>query len=71
LLPAILREISPGRNDVCPCDSQLKYKRCHAGLVEDIVRRTGSDTLDYFFKDSRKKADSEAKNSVGDERKSA
>lgn len=64
LLPAILRKISPGRNDVCPCGSQLKYKRCHAGLVEDIVRRIGNDTLGYFFKDSRKKADSEAKRSV-------
>ncbi|WP_373694194.1 SEC-C metal-binding domain-containing protein [Edaphobacter paludis] len=33
----ILGKISPGRNEVCPCGSQLKYRRCHASPVEHIV----------------------------------
>jgi hypothetical protein len=71
LLPSILGKMSPGRNDVCPCGSQLKYKRCHAGLVEELVSRIGRHMLDYYFKDSGKKVISESKRSSGDERKSA
>lgn len=71
LLPVILGKISPGRNEVCPCGGQLKYKRCHAGRVEHIVGRIGRDTLDFFFKASGKKDHSEARRSLGDERKSA
>jgi SEC-C motif len=71
LLPVIVGKISPGRNEACPCGGQLKYKRCHAGLVEQIVGRIGRGTLDYFFKDSGKKVSSEEKPSLDDERKSA
>lgn len=71
LLPAILGKISPGRNEVCPCGGQLKYKRCHGGLVEQIVGRIGRDTLDCFFKDAGKKVNYEARRPLGDERKSA
>lgn len=71
LLPVILGDVSPGRNDICPCGTQLKYKHCHEGVVEYMVRRIGRGTLDYFFNDSRKKTNSEAKHSLGDERKSA
>lgn len=28
----------PGRNDLCPCGSGLKYKRCHARLNEKRKR---------------------------------
>jgi hypothetical protein len=71
LLPVILGKLSPGRNEVCPCGSQLKYKRCHAGHVEHIVSRIGRGTLDFFFRDSGKKDHTEAESSLGDERKSA
>ncbi len=71
LLPVILGKLSPGRNEVCPCGSQLKYKRCHAGHVEHIVSRIGRATLDFFFRDSGKKDHTEAESSLGDERKSA
>lgn len=71
LLPAILGKMSPGRNEACPCGGQLKYKRCHANLVEQLVSRIGKDTLDYFFKDSGKKITSEAKRPPDEERKSA
>lgn len=71
LLPVILGKLSPGRNEVCPCASQLKYKRCHAGHVEHIVSRIGRGTLDFFFRDSGKKDHTEAESSLGDERKSA
>ncbi len=37
--PAIL----PGRNDLCWCDSGLKYKKCH--LIKDKI----------YFKNHRKK----------------
>jgi len=71
LLPAILGKISPGRNEDCPCGGQRKYKRCHAGLVEQFVGRIGRDTLDYFFKDAGNKVNSEEKRPLGEERKSA
>ena len=27
---------NPGRNDLCPCGSDRKYKRCHLGEVESL-----------------------------------
>jgi hypothetical protein len=27
---------NPGRNDLCPCGSDRKYKRCHLGQVESL-----------------------------------
>jgi hypothetical protein len=71
LLPAILGKVSPGRNEGCPCGSLLKYKRCHASLVEHLVGRIGQDRLDYFFKETGRMVTPEAKGSFGDERKSA
>ena len=29
---------NPGRNDLCPCGSDRKYKRCHLGEVEALNR---------------------------------
>lgn len=71
LLPAILGKISPGRNDLCPCGSQLKYKRCHAGVVEDLVGRIGRDTLDFYFKEPVRKPNTQTAPSPNMERKSA
>lgn len=36
---------SPGRNDLCPCDSGKKYKRCHFNDVEPIKFYLNSSCL--------------------------
>jgi hypothetical protein len=36
LSPAILRRVSIGRNECCPCGSELKFKKCHLRIVEAI-----------------------------------
>ena len=56
LLPVILSRQSPGRNDPCPCRSGQKYKRCHANVVEKIVRRIGRDQLAYLYRPLRERA---------------
>jgi hypothetical protein len=50
LLPVILGQLRPGRNEPCPCGSQQKYKRCHANSVADIISRIGRNTLDFLYK---------------------
>ena len=52
LLPAILNRESPGRNDLCPCRSGRKYKRCHADAVEEITRRIGRNQLAFLYRPS-------------------
>jgi hypothetical protein len=49
LFPAILGHAHPGRNELCPCGSQKKYKRCHLDAVAEIVGRIGRSTLDYLY----------------------
>jgi hypothetical protein len=39
LSPIILRQISIGRNDRCPCGSERKFKKCHLHIVENIQLR--------------------------------
>jgi hypothetical protein len=50
LIPVILGQQHPGRNGLCPCGSNRKYKRCHAQAVEEIVLRIGRGTLNYLYK---------------------
>ena len=39
---------SPGRNDPCPCQSELKYKHCHGDPVKiDIPREITTIINDY------------------------
>lgn len=71
LLPAILGKISPGRNDLCPCGGQLKYKRCHASIVENIVGRIGRRRLDFYFKEPSRRPSAGAAGQHDAERKSA
>jgi len=71
LLPVILGKISPGRNDLCLCGSQMKHKRCHASIVEDLVGRIGRDTLDFYFKEPVRKPNTQTAPSPNMERKSA
>jgi preprotein translocase subunit SecA len=33
--PQVRDEPKVGRNDVCPCGSGLKFKKCHGALLED------------------------------------
>jgi hypothetical protein len=61
LFPVILGKVSLGRNEACPCGSQLKYKRCHADRVASILRRVGRNRLIKLFKDSGSRDKAEAK----------
>jgi hypothetical protein len=45
LFPAIIKRQSVGRNDLCPCGSGVKYKRCHLWLVDRIQKRVGTRQL--------------------------
>ena len=39
---------NPGRNDLCPCGSGKKYKRCHLGEVESLracLKRVSEDDI--------------------------
>jgi hypothetical protein len=54
LFPVILGKIHPGRNELCPCGSQKKYKHCHSDAVAEIVGRIGRCTLDFYY--SKQKA---------------
>lgn len=49
LLPLILGRSPTGRNDLCPCRSERKYKHCHERLVSDIVRRIGRSQLSHLY----------------------
>lgn len=42
LSPIILRQVSIGRNDGCPCGSERKFKKCHLHIVEQIQLRIAS-----------------------------
>lgn len=57
LFPAILGQQHPGRNDLCPCGSNKKYKRCHAQAVKEIVSRIGWGTLHYLYKKPQPRRD--------------
>jgi SEC-C motif len=61
LFPVILGHVHPERNELCPCGSKRKYKRCHADRVESIIHRVGRRRLDTLFKDSESKDTAEAK----------
>ena len=49
LFPVILGKIRPGRNELCPCGSQKKYKHCHSDAIAEIVGRIGRRTLEYLY----------------------
>lgn len=49
LFPVILGRVHPGRNELCPCGSQNKYKRCHADTVAEIAAQIGHGTLKRLY----------------------
>ncbi len=49
LFPVILGKIHPGRNEICPCGSQKKYKRCHSDAIAEIVSRIGRRALECLY----------------------
>lgn len=49
LFPVISGEAHPGRNELCHCGSQKKYKYCHSDAIAKIVGRIGRGTLDYLY----------------------
>lgn len=53
LFPVIVGCVHAGRNELCPCGSKLKYKRCHADRVEEITRRVGRNRLQFLYGKSR------------------
>ena len=55
LFPVILGHLRPERNELCPCGSQRKYKRCHSDLVKDIIHRIGRERLTKLFEDAASK----------------
>lgn len=50
LFPAIVKHQRVGRNDLCPCGSAVKYKRCHLSVVERIQKRIGTNELLWRFR---------------------
>jgi hypothetical protein len=50
LLPVILGREALEPYEACPCDSQKKYKWCHAKTVEDIIQRIGRNRLDRLYR---------------------
>ena len=32
-VPQLVRPATPGRNDLCPCGSGRKFKKCHGGRL--------------------------------------
>jgi hypothetical protein len=49
LFPVILGRMRPGRNELCPCGSQKKYKRCHADAIANIVAQISHRTLKRLY----------------------
>ncbi len=45
LRPVIAGELTVGRNEICPCGSGIKFKRCHVDVVAAIQRRVGLDKV--------------------------
>ncbi len=65
LFPVILGKADPGRNELCPCGSEKKYKRCHSDAVAEIVGRIGRGTLDFYYSKPRKGRSGSSGNSQG------
>lgn len=61
LFPVIIGTARPSRNDLCPCGSNRKYKRCHAEPVESIIYRIGRARLDFLYRRPPPKDASSAK----------
>ncbi len=57
LFPVILGRLPIGRNEPCPCQSMWKYKHCHEGIVEDIVRQVGRSRLLQLYPKPRRARD--------------
>jgi hypothetical protein len=57
LVPIFISSSAVGRNDVCPCGSGKKFKKCHLNTVESIGRRVGWSMLRKVFRnwDARNK----------------
>ena len=36
-MPLQLKGKSPGRNDLCPCESGLKFKLCHGDTAKQVL----------------------------------
>jgi SEC-C motif len=45
LRPVFAGELSVGRNEICPCDSGKKFKKCHLDAVTAIERSMGIEKL--------------------------
>ena len=43
--PVMAGELSVGRNEICPCGSRIKFKRCHADTIAAIQRKVGFDKV--------------------------
>ena len=50
LTPVLANSALVGRNKKCPCGSGVKYKRCHLGSVERVIRSIGSDKVRQIFR---------------------
>lgn len=59
LRPVLSGRFHPGRNEMCPCGSNKKYKRCHCELVERIIARIGHSVLDRLYNPLRKSGGSQ------------
>jgi SEC-C motif len=49
LAPVFAGQVSPGRNDQCPCGGGRKYKKCHLRAVEAVAQRVGVRRLRQVF----------------------
>jgi len=39
-MPQLKPKTEPGRNELCPCKSELKFKHCHGDPVKRVVCET-------------------------------
>jgi len=52
LLPVITMDVCIGRNDLCPCGSNKKFKRCHLNPIERVVAEVGIPAIKRMFSKS-------------------
>lgn len=46
----------PGRNDLCPCGSKLKFKYCHGdNLKREVCNRVANEKMVWLILEEKKK----------------
>ncbi len=44
----------PGRNELCPCDSGLKYKICHGDVIKTMIcNRVANEKMVWLIREEK------------------